>query len=238
MNDDETISGQEPSSLAQESHPTQPTSQQINFAALRKKLEAEEEARKVSERRVHELEQRLLNQASSSPTALGVEEEDILVDNEDYVQAKHIKTSTKKLNAKLASTVKEVADLKEKLAYVDAKIATESLKDFNQIVNDDNLKTFARLFPEDYQSMMSNPNLASRSKTAYNMIKRYGISTVDPSVEEKLESNKKKPQLASLASPQQPQTPLSHLNDYERRVMTEERRDEILKRVEQIKMRG
>ena len=67
-----------------------------NLVALRKKLELEESARKVAERRAQELEQR--SQQTSSPSQpVPVEEEDIQIDNEDYVQAKHIKSSTKKL---------------------------------------------------------------------------------------------------------------------------------------------
>jgi len=169
------------------------------------------------------------------------ESDDIGVDNEDYVQAKHIKTSNKKISTKVSAAEKRLLELEQKLAYFEAKVDTDSLKDFNEVVSDENLKTFAKLYPDDYQTMMSNPNLKSKSKTAYNMIKNYGIMDANKSVsqsldiEQKLSQNKQRPQASSNASPQQPQTPLTRLGDYERRTLTESDRDRIMAEVERKK---
>lgn len=212
-----------------------------NLVAMRKRLESEEEARKAAERRAYEIEQRYnQNNSQVAPqiTQGQSEEDDIQVDNEDYVQAKHIKTTNKKFKTKLSATDEKIAELERKLSYFEAKIDTDSLKDFDKVVSDDNLRTFARLYPDDYQSMMSNPNLKSKSKTAYNMIKNYGIySELDhASTEAKLNSNHQKPKSSSIASPQSPQTPLSRLNDYDRRVLSESDRDRILAEVERKKL--
>ena len=220
------------------------TKQENNLWAMRKKLEAEEDARKAAERRLHELEQRIQSSpqglSSSSPTLTATEEEDLAVDNEDYVQAKHVKTSNKKFSTKLSATEKRIAELENKLAYFEAKVDTDSLKDFNEVVTNDNLETFARLYPDDYQSMMSNPNLKSKSKTAYNMIKNYGIAIPRDvrEADQKIAANNQKPKLASLGSPQSPQTPLTRLGDYERRVLSEADRDRIMAEVQRKKSIG
>lgn len=212
---------------------------------LRKKLEAEEHARQAIEQRYQELERSVkqnLSNNNTPPTPPILEETDgIDIDNEDYVQAKHIKTSNKKISTKVSAAEKRLLELEQKLAYFEAKVDTDTLKDFNEVVSEENLKTFAKLYPDDYQTMMANPNLKAKSKTAYNMIKNYGIIDAHNSVntfldaEQKLQKNNQKPQASSSVSPQQPQTPLTRIGDYERRVLTEADRDRILAEVERKK---
>lgn len=227
----------------QETTSTQ-SKQDSHIYMLRKKLEAEEESRRAAERRANELEQKMNSYqpglSSSSTALIAPEEEDLAVDNEDYVQAKHIKTTNKKFSHKLSTTDKRIADLEQKLAYFEAKVDTDTLKDFNEIVSEENLKTFARLYPDDYQTMMSNPNLKAKSKTAYNMIKNYGIAIPRDvrEADQKITANNQKPKLASLGSPQSPQTPLTRLGDYERRVLSESDRDRIMADVQRKKMGG
>lgn len=233
---DEPVVEQKVEQIAPQSEAPQ-TPQDTSLYLMRKKLEAEEAARIAAERRAAELEQRINQSTSSSQAPALPDEEELSVDNEDYVQAKHIKTSNKKIKTQLTATERKIAELEQKLSYFEAKVDTDTLKDFNQIVSEDNLKTLARLYPDDYQTMMSNPNLRSKSKTAYNMIKNYGIVAAEvKDAEQKIAANKQKPQLASLGNPQQPQTPLTRLNDYERRVLTEADRDRILAEVERKKM--
>jgi hypothetical protein len=199
-----------------------------NLVALRKKLEAEESARKAAERRAQELEQRT-HSISSPQTPVPVEEEDIQIDNEDYVQAKHVKSSTNKLKTKLSATEQRIAELEQKLSYMQAQREVDALPDFYKVVNDDNIKTFARLYPEDYECMMANPNLSARSKTAYNMIKNYGIiQQIDTSHnQERILANQSKPKAAASVAPQSAQTPLTKVGEYERRVLTDADKDRI-----------
>src|SRR5258708_4915752 len=78
-----------------------------NIIAMRKKLEAEEAARKEAERRADEAERRAQN--SGGKTALSTEtqqgsqeEEDPGLDPEDYAQNKYIQKNTKRINSKLS----------------------------------------------------------------------------------------------------------------------------------------
>lgn len=206
---------------------------EYNFAEMRRKIEQ-------AEQRAQQAEQMLQSQQSQQPQQAPVvaEEEDFNIDNEDYVQAKHVKTSNKKFHRKLSATEQKLQELEQKLSYFEAKVDTDSLKDFDKVVSDDNLKTLARLYPDDYQTMMGSQNLKAKSKTAYNMIKNYGIASPQDTshLDSKISANKQKPQSASLVAPQSPATPLSRLNDYDRRILSESDRDRILAEVERKKM--
>lgn len=200
-----------------------------DFASLRK---SKEEA----ERRAQHAEQLLAQQ--NQPQSIS-EDEDFAIDNEDYVQAKHVKSNNKNIKKKLTATEQRIADLEQKLSFFEAKVDTDSLKDFQDIVTDEAIEKLAKQYPPDYRSMMMNPNLRERSLTAYNMIKNYGISSSNfKDADKKIAENKQKPQLASLASPQQPASTLARFTDDGRRIMSESERDVILQRVERIKMMG
>ena len=207
-----------------------------NLTAMRKKLEAEEAARKAAEHKAAEYERMLAsNQAVQSPMQqlAQQDEDDLPVDNDDYIQAKHYKTSNKKTKSRLSEQEKQIKELNEKLAILEAKSEMDRIKDFNDVVNDDNLKTFQRLYPEDYAVVMSNPDLRLKSKAAYNMIKNYGIANpLLKDVDERVEANKRKPQSSSVSSPQSSASPLAGFNPDGRRVMTEAERDRILAEVE------
>lgn len=213
-----------------------------NIVAMRKKLEAEEAARKEAERRAEEAERRAQGSRTEiqQSAAISMEEsDDTGLDPEDYAQNKYIQKNTKRINSKLSAAEQKMAALEQKLAYFEAKSETDAIKDFNDIVTDDNIKTFARLYPEDHELVMSNPNLRAKAKTMYNMIKNYGIANpVLSAVDEKLAANKAKPKSASSQSPQAPQTPLTRLGDYERRVLSDSDRDRIMQEVERKKSIG
>jgi hypothetical protein len=213
----------------------QPTIQELNLIAMRKKLDEAERRAAEYEARAQQYQQHVqpTQQQQREP-----EVDDLGVDNEDYVQAKYIKNANKKFSTKLSSTDQKIQQLEEKLAYFEAKVGTDSLKDFEDVVSADNLKTLERLYPDDYQSVISNPSLKARSKTAYNMIKNYGIiSSGNPDhIESKLASNKQKPQAAALANPKAPQTPLTRLGDYDRRVIGDDEAKRIMREVHRKKM--
>lgn len=211
-----------------------------NLVAMRKKLEAEEAARRAAEARLQEYERMSAGRQAVTqvPEQLTQQDDDDLpVDNEDYLQAKHYKASSKKTKYKLTEQDKKINELNEKLALLEAKTEIERLKDFNDVVNDENLKTLQRLYPEDYEVVMSNPNLSKKSKVAYNMMKSYGIANpLLKDVDERVESNKRKPQSSSVSSPQTPASPLAGFNADGRRVLSESDRDRILAEVERKRM--
>jgi len=218
-----------------------PTNENVahNLAMMRKKLEAEAEARKQAERRAEEAERLAAARNTMQSVSPESEEEFALGDPDDYAQNKNIQKVTKKLSSKFSQADHRVQKLEEKLAYLEAKAEMGNIKDFDQVVTDENLKTFQTLYPRDFATMMKNPDLTEKSVTLYNMIKNYGIlNNKIKDSQEKIQANKQKPAVGAQGNGQTPQTPLARLNDYDRRVLTEADRDRILARVEEMRRRG
>jgi hypothetical protein len=227
----ETIETQVENNDVQQSQQTSAPHENLattNLVAMRKKLEAEELARKDAEKRVVEIERKF--QSYSPATSQEPTDSEDFGDPEDVVVNKQFASTTKKLNLKFSESDQKIAALEQKLSYFEAKSELDSIKDFNEVVTDENLRTFARLYPDDYETVMTNPNLRLRSKTAYNMIKNYGISQnsvrqgeILKSYDKKIEANKAKP--GSSASAPVSGSPLTKYGRYEedgRLVMTEE----------------
>lgn len=217
---------------------TQQPTQTREDSIWRRKYQQEEEARRQAEYRMRELEQRV--QSISNPQPTTSDEDDLGVENDEYVQAKHVRLNNKKFKTTLSSTQQELADLKKQMALMEARVATSSLNDFEQVVSEENMAKLAREFPDDYETIMANPNLRGRSKTAYNMIKRYGImgAQQDSTIEDRLAANKKKPQSVSSTSPQAASTPLTQVGDYQRRVLTEEQKAFHRREIDRLKNMG
>lgn len=199
-----------------------------NFVAMRRKLEEEEALRKQAEHKAAEAERKLQernNQQSyrdETHTASVDEQEEDFGDPDDVALNKTIKKTYKKTVSKISNAEKELQELKQRLEIFEAKSEIDSLKDFNDIVSKENIQTFSRLYPDEYQTIMSSPNLRTRSKMAYNMIKNYGIAEASPLLkqaeeikmaEKKIESNKIKP--GSSASAPVSTSPLTKFGRYD-----------------------
>jgi len=216
-----------------------------NFVAMRRRLEEEEALRKQAEHKAAEAERRLQEKLAAQqssrpePQAAYDQEEEFLGDPDDVAYNKTVQKTFKKTASKISKTEQELQELKQRLEVFEAKSEIDSLKDFNEVVSKENIQTFARLYPDEYQTIMSAPNLRSRSKMAYNMIKNYGISETSPllkQVEEihmadkKIEANKQKPASSAAVSG----SPLRTLAKYDadgRLIMTDEDRDRINREV-------
>jgi hypothetical protein len=189
----------------------QPTLAEQNLVSMRKKLEQEERERKAAINRAEQAERALEEARSRSSTSLD--------DDEDEAQ-------------------KKIEYLEQRLNMLEADTATSKISDFDQVVTDENLKTLERLYPDDFNSIRYNPNAKQKSKTAYNMIKNYGISantalnsTISKN-NDRIEENKKKPNSSSVGAPQQASTPLADLEEnYGRRRLSDEDRERIMKAV-------
>lgn len=200
-----------------------------NLTLMRRKLEAEEQARKQAEARAAEIERRL--QSYNQPQQKEVDPDDIVDDPDDIVDNKRLHKTTKKITGKLSETEKRILELQQRLETFEATAAVREIQDFNEVVTEDNVKTFARLYPEDYESMMANPNPKAKLRTAYNMIKNYKISDVSPilkqteqikAAEKKIESNKSKPSAAAAVPvSSSPMTKFGRYNEEGRLILEE-----------------
>jgi hypothetical protein len=199
-----------------------------NFKKLQIALQEAEERAAAAERKAQEQQQ----YRESNNVPVNQEEEEALGDPDDYVYNKNLQRTTKKIKGELSETKAALQELQQRLEISEAKSEINALKDFDEVVSKDNIKTFARLYPDEYATIMASPNLRTRSKLAYNMIKNYGIAEASPLLrqteeirmaEKKIEANKLKPSPSSSAPVSQ--SPLTKFGRYDtdgRLVMTEE----------------
>jgi hypothetical protein len=109
--------------------------------------------------------------------------------------------------------------------------------DFEAVVTVDNLKKLAATKPALHRVILANQDAYDAGYTAYEVIKNSGlIDTSYAEQDRKIEENKYKPRAAANAAPQVGDSPLSRVGDYDRRVLTEDRKMQLLKQVADAKM--
>lgn len=207
------------------------SAREYNIREMRRRLEE-------SERRAKDLEEQIKQQRNSpQQQAQSADSDDINIGDEDLIEGKHLKKY-------VSNTIKKYELRLEEMAQQSATSAAENrlksqYQDFDSVVSEENIKNLAALYPEDYRSLTSNPDIYAKGKTAYNMIKRYGIvESAYEDVDRRLSENKTKPRAAASISPQSSDTPLARVGDYDRRVLTEERKEQLRRQVEEAKMYG
>lgn len=217
--------------------PVKESTKEYNLRVMRERVEA-------AEKRAQELERYIQTQtqnAQPQQRAPQVEEEDIAVNDDDIIDGRSFKSHLKKVERKYEQKLQQFEQKAvASLAEVELKAKHD---DLHQVVNDENVRTFAMAYPEDYASMMSNPDPRSRIKTAYNMIKNYGIAEGNKPqppayTANRLETNQAKPKSVSTAVAQTAETPLTRLGDYDRRILTKERIAQLQKQVDEAKRYG
>lgn len=237
---DETTTPEAPVSVEVTPPTEQPTDaaqakaaqKEYNYRVLRERAEAAEAKMADMERERGHKRQDQVQQYNDESS-----DDDFGLDPDSYVEAKHIKKIISRLKAENRETKKQLEEVASK-AIVSA---TESrlkanYNDFDHIVSNENLKNLAAIHPEDYASMMSNPDLYAKSKTAYNMIKNYGIANERiREADEKLAANKLRPQSSSAVSPHVPESVLGRVGDYDRRVLSEAQKEQVRKRLQEAK---
>lgn len=213
------------------------TTYENNIVMMRKKLEAEEAARLAAEKRIKELESNSVYASNRAQLSSNndTDGDDIGADPDDYLQVKHFKKNTSRIQTKLSESERRLQELNDRIERYEAQASLKEITDFDDVVTTDNIETLKRLYPEDWETAMSNPNLKNKAKTMYNMISKYGVAPQNTKAnEDKINKNKSKPSVPGSTG-QTAHTPLAKLNDYDRKTMTEEDRERILARLEQMK---
>lgn len=202
-------------------------------AAKEESLRVLRERADAAERKNRELEymiQQNMSQQQKNKIEL-VEEDDFDMSDDTYVEGKHLKKYVKNLKQELRNTKKQFEEYNQQNAVTQAEMRLKSqFNDFDSIVSKENLEKLSIKKPELYRSIISNPDLYDKGHAAYEMIKNSGIlSNHYEEVDRRVEENRAKPRSASNAAPQSGETPLTRVGDYDRRVLTDARRAEILR---------
>lgn len=211
-----------------------PSEKEQNMRYLRERAEA-------ADRRVAELERMVqMNMNQNQPSAklkIEDEEEDFDLSDDTYIEGKHLKKYVRSLKKQ----VKEANERQERFMR-DSTVTNAELRlksqfpDFDSVVCKANLERLSAQKPSLFRSIMSNPDIYDQGYTAYEMIKGAGLAQNNyESQDRRLEENKAKPRSIANIPTHAGDTPLSRVGDFDRRILTKERKDQILKNLELAK---
>jgi hypothetical protein len=177
-----------------------------NFRALREQNERIARERDEAIRQIEMLKQQAPTQASTGDIDFGSEPDAI-------VEVKHLSKVTQK--------IKQLEDQVRSYQQQSTTITTESRlrsehADFDKVVTAENIKSLAAAYPELAASLDATPDLYNKAKSAYTLIKQFGINTQDAyqADREAAAKNAAKPRPLTSLSPQQGDSPLSHANAF------------------------
>lgn len=209
---------QEAEQVEQQTYEPQPVSRysdkENNIRLMRERAEQ-------AERRAMELERAMWN--SQKPKE--VEQSDY--EDETLIEGKHLKKydqTVKSMKAELEETKKQLANFNTTSAELQLRA---KFSDFDSIVNDDNIERLSREKPALYRSILANPDLRDKGETAYEAIKTFLKPVNYEQADRKLAENSRKPKPVATVSPQASNSPLSRTGDYERRELSEARKNEL-----------
>ena len=226
-----------PSEQEQVTEQPQQTEQDADFLSKQASIRVLRERADAAERRNRELEsmiQQNMNQQKANKMQID-DSDDFDMSDDTYVEGKHLKKYVKTLKQELKNQRQQFEEFNQKNSVAQAEMRLKSqFNDFDSVVSRENLEKLSMKRPELYRSIISNPDLYDKGHAAYEMIKNSGILTNQyEDIDRRVEENKLKPRSASNAAPQSGDTPLSRAGDYDRRILTEERKAFLRKQSEE-----
>ena len=182
-----------------------------NFKALKEKADRAERERDQLMRRLQEYEQARNN---SNPAHHPVaEDSDLSIGADDLAEGKHLV----KLNSKIKQMEQKLAQYEQysSMSNAELRVKTE-MPDYEKVVSEENIELLKTMAPELAESVAANPDLYSKAKAAYKLIKKFGIHVEDTFEKDRaiVAKNAAKPRPLTSLSPQQGDTPLSKANAF------------------------
>jgi len=217
----------EPSAQPEVQQAPPETEREHNMRRLRERAES-------SERQIAELQNYIRNQqqAQQPQPKPQVDEEEIHLDDDGYIEGKQFKKYVNTLKNELRQTKKQFEEFTQRSSQSSAEVRLQTkYNDFDKVVSQENIQKLAQLKPSLYNSIKANPDLYEKGETAYELIKSYIATDRYEAVEKKIDDTRSKPRSAATVSPQVGETPLASVGDYDRRVLTEERKEQLRRQV-------
>jgi len=179
----------------------------INYRALREQNEKIAKERDEVARKLREYEQ------AKQVEKYGMAEEDYSVDLgvDELAEGKHLSKITKHIE-KLESKLSQY-EQQSSLSNTELRLKSE-YSDFDKIVTPDNIKALSATYPELAASLNSNPDIYTKAKGAYTLIKNLGLHIEDTYEPDRaiVQKNLAKPKPLASISSQQGDSPLSRAN--------------------------
>lgn len=211
---------------------------EANLARLRERAEA-------AERRLQELEnERMRAQEQKANNTSRPPQDDYDIDDDMYLEGRHFKKAFQPIKQQLdearqqySKTQAELEEMKRQRMLADAEQRVQQkFPDFSSVVNQENLRKLELTDPEAFNAIRDTQDVYSKAAVAYKLIKSANVLDPAPEQEERIASNQQKPRSAAGMGGQSASTsPLSRVGDYDRRVMTPERRAELQRMMQQYK---
>lgn len=211
---------------AQESH------KEANMRILRERAESAERRSLELERMV---QMNMSQQQASKMQVVDNEDDDFDLSDDTYIEGKHLKKYVKNLKQELRNTKKQFEEYNQQNALTQAEMRLKNqFNDFDSVVTKENLEKLASQKPSLYRTILSNPDVYDKGYAAYELIKHSGIIADQyHELDKRVEENRMKPRSAANAAPQSGDTPLARVGDYDRRILSEERKDQLRRQVEE-----
>jgi len=195
-----------------EAAPTQAEeTQAIRFKTLRRAREQAELERDELKRKLERLEA-----ARTQPAQPKQEEseEDFAIGPDDFVEGKHLSSVDKKIKR----LEKQLAQQQQQnyASSVETQLKMQ-YRDFDDVVNKENLEVLSAAYPEIAKTLGSSNDLYNKAVTAYTMIKQFGISekTDYEKPKGRVQQNVAKPRpVASVNAQATSDSPLSQANAF------------------------
>jgi|SRR6185437_1875082 len=212
----------------------QDSQKEVNMRILRERAEAAERRAQDLERMV---QMNMSQNQQSNKMQIQDEDDDFDLSDDTYIEGKHLKKYVKNLKQELRNTKKQFEEYNQQNALTQAEIRLKNqFNDFDSVVNAENIDKLKQQKPALFRTIMANADVYDKGYTAYELIKNSGIiSDQYQEVDRKLEDNRSKPRSAANASPQSGDTPLTRVGDYDRRILSEDRKDQLRRQVEEAK---
>ncbi len=189
--------------------PAKENSAAKNFRAVRERAERAERERDDYFR--------LLQQQELSKIKVQAPQEDedlsFNVDADALVEGKHLS----KVDRKIQNLERKLAQYEQRSTETNAETRLKSqYSDFDSVVTPDNIATLKEDYPELAQAIIATPDLYAKGKTAYMLLKKFGIAADPVVVAEKalVQKNAAKPRPLASVAPQQGQSPMSQANAF------------------------
>lgn len=212
---------------------------EVNLRSLRERAEAAEQRLKAMEE-----ETRQRQETERSKEALNVPSDDYDIDDDMYLEGRHFKKAFQPIQQKLSRAEEQYkqtqAQLKELqyqrvLADAEQRVQKE-YPDYTTVVTQDNLKKLELTKPHLFNAIKDTQDIYSKAAAAYELIKNGNILDTNPEQEERIMQNQDKPRSAAgMGGQSASNSPLSRVGDYDRRVMTPERKAQLQRLMAQYK---
>ena len=225
-----TPSGVEPAKEAVETTKLE-TPKEQNIRLLRERAERAEREVAEYKKNLEQMKERKVEYEQPKVVPQG-DDDDFNIDDDSYIEAKYVK----QLRKEVRETRKQIQEMNQMSQVSNAEMRLKSeFPDIMDVVTPSNIQDLKAVRPDIFENLMYNPDMYKRGKLMREMIKDHVLSDKYEAQDKRIEDNRTKPRSSATVPTQQSETPLTRVGDYDRRVLTEARKEQLRLQVAESK---